>query len=164
MESKQHSLGSQSSHSSFQDTIMGSKPELLRPEERLHQGEKNGMFDEEKGGVATAERPTVGDDGQQDVGAVAAPSPPAFDPRDNPDGGRDAWLVVLGAFCCMFCSFGWINCESLFSLLSTASCIVVRLATRPIHSHPPSNVVLIDCRHWSLSRILRNTSATRTKP
>ena len=85
---------------------MGSKPELLRPEQQ-QQGEGDGLFDEEKGGVATAERPTaVGDDGQRD----AAPSPPVFDPRDNPDGGRDAWLVVLGAFCCMFCSFGWINC------------------------------------------------------
>lgn len=151
MESKQHSLGSQSSHSSFQDTIMGSKPELLRPEERLQDGEKDGMFDEEKGGVATAERPTVGDDGQR---AVAAPSPPVFDPRDNPDGGRDAWLVVLGAFCCMFCSFGWINCESLLPLLSTTSCIAVSLACRPFHSHPPSNLALIDCRHWSLSRVL----------
>ena len=85
---------------------MGSKPDLLRAEP----GENHGMFDEEKGAVATAERPTFGDDGQRD--AVATP-PPAFDPRDNPDGGRDAWLVVLGAFCCMFCSFGWINCESL---------------------------------------------------
>ena len=108
---------------------MGSKPELLRPEQ-VQQGERDGMFDEEKGGVATAERPTVGDDGQRDV---AAPSPPVFDPRDNPDGGRDAWLVVLGAFCCMFCSFGWINCESLLPLLRTASCPIVRLATRPIH-------------------------------
>jgi len=83
---------------------MGSKPELLQPEIN----EKDGMFDE-KGAIATAERPTLGDDGQRI--AVAAASPPVFDPRENPDGGFDAWLVVLGAFCCMFCSFGWINCE-----------------------------------------------------
>ncbi|CAD0107558.1 unnamed protein product [Aureobasidium uvarum] len=109
MAAKQHSLDTKSSHSSFQDTVMGSKPELLRQE-------PDGMFDEEKGAVATAERPTIGDDGQRD--AVATP-PPAFDPRDNPDGGKDAWLVVLGAFCCMFCSFGWINCKSssMFTLL-----------------------------------------------
>lgn len=26
-----------------------------------------------------------------------------------PDGGLEAWLVVLGAWCTSFCSFGWIN-------------------------------------------------------
>jgi hypothetical protein len=121
MDTKQHSLESQSSNSSFQDTIMGSRPALLRPEQQ--QRGNHGMFDEEKGGVATAERPAVGDD---DV-IVAAASLPVFDPRDNPDGGREAWLVVLGAFCCMFCSFGWINCEC-FPLLSTTSCFAVPLA------------------------------------
>jgi hypothetical protein len=105
---------------------VGSKPELLRPEQQ--QREKHGLFNEEKGGVATAERLAVGDDGQRDDDVVAAASPPVFDPRDNPDGGREAWLVVLGAFCCMFCSFGWINCELLLPLLSTTSCFAVSLA------------------------------------
>lgn len=31
------------------------------------------------------------------------------DPRSFPDGGLEAWLSVSGAFCCLFCSFGWIN-------------------------------------------------------
>lgn len=35
-----------------------------------------------------------------------------FDPSAFPDGGLQAWLAVSGAFCCLFCSFGWINCES----------------------------------------------------
>ena len=34
-----------------------------------------------------------------------------WDPSQFPDGGAAAWLVVAGAFCCVFCSFGWINCE-----------------------------------------------------
>ena len=34
------------------------------------------------------------------------------DPNAFPDGGLEAWLVVSGAFCCLFCSFGWINCTS----------------------------------------------------
>lgn len=36
--------------------------------------------------------------------AAAAPvgSPP-------PNGGTRAWLVVVGAWCTSFCSFGWIN-------------------------------------------------------
>ncbi|KPM46531.1 hypothetical protein AK830_g116 [Neonectria ditissima] len=28
---------------------------------------------------------------------------------DAPDGGTTAWLVVLGAWCTSFCSFGWLN-------------------------------------------------------
>lgn len=28
-----------------------------------------------------------------------------------PDGGREAWMVVLGAWCCSFCCYGWINSE-----------------------------------------------------
>ncbi|KAF2867896.1 major facilitator superfamily domain-containing protein [Massariosphaeria phaeospora] len=39
------------------------------------------------------------------------------DPRHAsqfPDGGKDAWLCLLGAACCLFCSFGWINCLGVF--------------------------------------------------
>jgi hypothetical protein len=32
-------------------------------------------------------------------------------PDDFPDGGFQAWLVVVGGFCAVFSSFGWINCE-----------------------------------------------------
>ncbi|KFY92631.1 hypothetical protein V498_04829 [Pseudogymnoascus sp. VKM F-4517 (FW-2822)] len=32
-------------------------------------------------------------------------------PSQYPDGGFKAWLVTAGAFFCVFCSFGWINCE-----------------------------------------------------
>jgi hypothetical protein len=35
----------------------------------------------------------------------ASPGPP-------PDGGLQAWLAVLGGFCTIFASFGWINCTS----------------------------------------------------
>lgn len=31
-----------------------------------------------------------------------------------PDGGTAAWLVVLGAWCVSFCSYGWINSASHF--------------------------------------------------
>jgi len=33
------------------------------------------------------------------------------DPSAFPDGGLEAWLVVVGGFCIVFASFGWINCE-----------------------------------------------------
>lgn len=29
--------------------------------------------------------------------------------KPAPDGGLTAWLVILGAWCTSFCSFGWIN-------------------------------------------------------
>ncbi|KAL6837130.1 hypothetical protein V8C40DRAFT_4495 [Trichoderma camerunense] len=33
---------------------------------------------------------------------------------DAPDGGTAAWLVVLGAWCVSFCSFGWLNSIGVF--------------------------------------------------
>ena len=52
--------------------------------------------------VADAEKTTL-------VATPAGPDPNAF-----PDGGLQAWLVVLGAFCTVFASFGWINCIGIF--------------------------------------------------
>jgi hypothetical protein len=46
---------------------------------------------------------------QSDVEKPAPESMP-WHPSQYPDGGLQAWLVVAGAFCCVFCSFGWINC------------------------------------------------------
>ena len=101
-----HSLGSQSSHDSLKDTDMGSKQEFSAVENSDEQ-----VFDEEKGlATVTAEKQYTASDGQQ-APLRSVPPPPAFDPRENPDGGLEAWMVVLGAFCCMFCSFGWINCN-----------------------------------------------------
>ena len=37
-----------------------------------------------------------------------------MDPASFPDGGLQAWLAVSGAFCCLFCSFGWINAIGVF--------------------------------------------------
>ncbi|OAQ82558.1 monocarboxylate permease-like protein [Purpureocillium lilacinum] len=42
---------------------------------------------------------------------------PGSKPNDlgpPPDGGIDAWLVVVGGFCTVFASFGWINCIGIF--------------------------------------------------
>ncbi|POR35487.1 hypothetical protein TPAR_04325 [Tolypocladium paradoxum] len=46
-------------------------------------------------------REPVSDDRVGDATKLQAPGPP--------DGGAAAWLVVLGAWCCSFCSPGWIN-------------------------------------------------------
>jgi hypothetical protein len=45
---------------------------------------------------------------KQDVAPMSTPATPA--PGPPPDGGAKAWFTVLGAFCGLFVSFGWINC------------------------------------------------------
>ena len=44
-------------------------------------------------------------------GEVPKPAvvPGGINPADFPDGGLEAWLVVLGGWCCLLSSFGWIN-------------------------------------------------------
>ncbi|KAL9110111.1 MAG: hypothetical protein Q9227_005305 [Pyrenula ochraceoflavens] len=37
-----------------------------------------------------------------------------MDPSSFPDGGIKAWSCVLGGFCALFVSFGWINCIGVF--------------------------------------------------
>jgi len=43
-----------------------------------------------------------------------APVIGGVNPADFPDGGLEAWTVALGGWCCLFCSFGWINCVGIF--------------------------------------------------
>lgn len=38
-------------------------------------------------------------------------------PTGAPDGGTAAWLVVLGCWCTSFCSFGWLNSISPFTVI-----------------------------------------------
>ncbi|UKZ53021.1 hypothetical protein TrVGV298_006808 [Trichoderma virens] len=49
---------------------------------------------------------------QQQQEQQDASTGPDFGPP--PDGGMEAWLVVLGGFCSVFASFGWINCIGIF--------------------------------------------------
>lgn len=37
--------------------------------------------------------------------------------NEAPDGGLTAWLVLVGAWCVLFCTFGWINSMSEEELL-----------------------------------------------
>ncbi|KAH7154895.1 major facilitator superfamily domain-containing protein [Dactylonectria estremocensis] len=46
--------------------------------------------------------------------APAAGLPPGMAPADFPDGGREAWLVVFGGWCALFCTFGLVNCVGVF--------------------------------------------------
>ncbi|CAG8954951.1 hypothetical protein HYFRA_00008640 [Hymenoscyphus fraxineus] len=62
------------------------------------EGTAKAETDIEKGGVAQKPVPVAG----------------GVNPADFPDGGLEAWLVVAGGWCCMFTSFGWVNCIGLF--------------------------------------------------
>lgn len=42
---------------------------------------------------------------------------------DIPDGEIEAWMLVAGAWCTSFCSFGWVN--SLFPYASSTSAAIV---------------------------------------
>ena len=88
----------------------------------------------------TAENPAEAD--LEKAVSEKKPAVGMIDPSSFPDGGFEAWMVVAGAFCCLFVSFGWINCKS-------AHCLTLKL-------------VLIDFasrRHWRFPRLLPNTSA-----
>lgn len=50
-------------------------------------------------------------EGSNDVDAEKAQFKPPG--SDAPDGGTTAWLVVLGAWCTSFCSFGWLNSNNI---------------------------------------------------
>jgi hypothetical protein len=54
-----------------------------------------------------------------------------MDPASFPDGGAEAWLVVSGAFCCLFCSFGWINAIGEFQAY---------YETGPLSNYSPSTI------------------------
>jgi hypothetical protein len=59
--------------------------------------------------IQPEEEPKRNDEGENvEAEKQTAAGPPAWI-NDAPDGGRDAWLMVLGAWCCSFVSFGWLN-------------------------------------------------------
>lgn len=46
-----------------------------------------------------------------------AEAPKSWQSADPPpDGGLQAWLMVLGAWCALFCTFGWINSTSTYKI------------------------------------------------
>jgi hypothetical protein len=53
-------------------------------------------------------------DAEKAEAAPAPTGPPGFNPADFPDGGMEAWLVVLGGWCALFCTFGFVNCVGVF--------------------------------------------------
>ena len=73
-------------------------------------------------------------------------APAGFDPSSFPDGGMEAWLAVSGAFCCLFCSFGWINGKttphSMSEWLLTACAIQLLVFSRHTTRWAPCPITL----------------------
>lgn len=82
---------------------------------------KDKDVDVENGATVGATQPPAQEESEHgmsekptDLGDNQVPiSPPVnpMDPSAFPDGGVKAWTVVVGAFCSLAVSFGWINCE-----------------------------------------------------
>ncbi|CAK7227138.1 hypothetical protein SCUCBS95973_006441 [Sporothrix curviconia] len=74
--------------------------------------------DLEKGGYAPEDDDEENNNNNQnnkDESAAPPPAgPPGMSPADFPDGGLEAWLVVFGGWCGLFCTFGLINCIGVF--------------------------------------------------
>ena len=87
--------------------------------------------DLEKGGVAPPPQPVIG----------------GINPADFPDGGLEANLVLLGGWCCLFCSFGWINCIGIFQ-------DYYQLNTLSQYS---SSAVFMDPLHGGIRDVLRRS-------
>jgi hypothetical protein len=62
--------------------------------------------------------PATNDTDKSDGVGPAPPQPggppPGMAPHQFPDGGFDAWLVVFGGWCGLFCTFGLVNCVGVF--------------------------------------------------
>ncbi|KAJ5391254.1 monocarboxylate permease [Penicillium cosmopolitanum] len=62
--------------------------------------------------VASESPDTIPKASEKTIQASDSQGPPP--PGPPPDGGFQAWMTVLGAFCGLFVSFGWINCIGVF--------------------------------------------------
>ncbi|KAE8386866.1 hypothetical protein ETB97_001884 [Aspergillus alliaceus] len=69
-------------------------------------------------GIRAGSKPIIEDGsgigGDPEKSGATTLSAPTKAPGAPPDGGVMAWTVVLGAFCGLFVSFGWINCIGVF--------------------------------------------------
>lgn len=68
--------------------------------------------DELEKGPRSADPQNLADAQEPEKNKTAPAGPPPNAPLGPPpDGGLQAWMTVTGAFCGLFVSFGWINCE-----------------------------------------------------
>lgn len=74
------------------------------------------------------------------------------DEEETPDGGAKAWLMILGAWCCSFCSYGWLN--------SKLSCVVSSFPV--LHFCPiPRNLTGAECGSRPIHPAICNPTTCR---
>ncbi|EXF75530.1 major facilitator superfamily transporter [Colletotrichum fioriniae PJ7] len=102
--------------------------------------------DLEKGGLArttTQDAKTGAPAGGDGPAPPAAGPPPGMNPADFPDGGAQAWLVVFGGWCALFCTFGLINCVGVFQAYYVSG---------PLSAYPSSTVAWItSLQVWAMT-------------
>lgn len=86
-------------------------------EKGLHPDTKNDLPNSSTSdSFVSTTKQTAPDSKEAEVEAAPAPPgpPPGLRPEDFPDGGLQAWLVVFGGWCALFCTFGLVNCIGIF--------------------------------------------------
>ncbi|KAJ9144306.1 MFS general substrate transporter [Coniochaeta hoffmannii] len=92
------------------------EPELGSPDYDLQIGIHSDtlILESEKGQQHHGQVAASRDSKETDVESHDLPGVEVLDTDAPPDGGRAAWLVVFGAWCVSFCSYGWINSVGTF--------------------------------------------------
>lgn len=71
-------------------------------------------FNEKETAAMPVDNSSPRESSSQDLSDSEKGVEPASTQPVPPDGGATAWLVVLGAWCTAFCSFGWLNSIGVF--------------------------------------------------
>lgn len=79
--------------------------------EKFQQQQQDPIFADAPTAETTAAAATASSDIEKNAGGDKPAGPPG---GEFPDGGREAWLVVAGGWCALFCTFGLINCVGVF--------------------------------------------------
>lgn len=101
----EHEKGRITTESTMHDKELMHEKELLT--DVVDKTEANIMLD-----VAPVNPLVIDTEKSQQTPTNGFPPTHPMHPSQFPDGGREAWLVVVGGWCCLFVSFGWINCAS----------------------------------------------------
>lgn len=111
-----------STSGSMSSDTVHEKPHSVSDEKTHHNAASTPAAASTTGTAASSEKAAARNADKQDLerGApqeaseeqLSAPAGPL--PQDFPDGGREAWLVVFGGWCALFCTFGLINCVGVF--------------------------------------------------
>lgn len=103
---------------------MASPPESTLAKESSRDSSPSGIVEN-----STAQQPS---DVEKSLPATSNP-----DPNAPPDGGLAAWTTVLGGFCCVFASFGWVNCMYIFRCVRTLQLLTAQAS---VYSKTTTNI------------------------